>query len=97
MKIPSNSQSVTKEMQIKAMRKCFRPSNWPKEQMVSAQEERVLCRAKYWHLSQLLQGLPKSSTAPADKEACAETHVEAAGFQNEPPNTGHFCMRIILN
>ena len=62
-------------MQIKAMRKFFHPSNWPKEQMVSDPEERavnghshLLCRAIGQCLLQRPPCLPESRAAPADRE-----------------------------
>ena len=96
MKIQSNSQSVTKEMQIKAMRKVFHPSNWRKEQVASDSEERVvtgrshlLRRAIYQCLLHSPRAFPESRAesraVPAGRGVGAQMRMEAAGSQNEPP------------
>ena len=78
-------------MQIKAMRKFFHPSNWPKKQMVSDPEERAvnghshfLCRAIYQYLLQRPPCLPESSAALQTGSMCRDAHG-GSGCQNEPP------------
>ena len=88
MKIQSNSQSVTKEMQIKAMRKVLPPFKLARRTNGLSSGGEDALQGNLLASVTTPSGFSQEQPCTCRQGSMCRTRVQAAGFQNEPPQHG---------